>query len=86
MITYVINISSGDKYDVYIGRGTCWGNPFYIGVDGTRDEVIAKYKTWIYNQPELIEKARKELIGQILCCHCFPLNCHGDILVEICEG
>jgi hypothetical protein len=27
---------------VYVGRPSKWGNPFVIGRDGTRDEVIAK--------------------------------------------
>ena len=29
---------------VRIDRQTKWGNPFIIGVDGTRDEVCDKYK------------------------------------------
>jgi hypothetical protein len=33
-----------EPYDVYIGRPSKWGNPFQIGRDGTRDEVIAKYR------------------------------------------
>ena len=28
---------------VYIGRPSPWGNPYAIGRDGTRDDVIAKY-------------------------------------------
>jgi len=32
---------------VYIGRGSPWGNPFVIGRDGNRAEVIAKYEAWI---------------------------------------
>ena len=27
-------------YDVYIGRPSKWSNPFKIGEDGTREEVI----------------------------------------------
>lgn len=26
-----------EKYDVYIGRGSKWGNPFILGKHGTRD-------------------------------------------------
>lgn len=36
-----------EPYDVYIGRPSKWGNPFVIGKDGTREEVIAKYAEWI---------------------------------------
>ena len=32
----------------YIGRPSPLGNPFAIGRDGTRDEVIAKYREWLY--------------------------------------
>ena len=30
--------------DVYIGRPSIWGNPFVIGKDGSRNQVINKYK------------------------------------------
>lgn len=35
---------------VYIGRPGKWGNPFVIGRDGSRAEVIAKYRTWLASQ------------------------------------
>lgn len=31
----------------YIGRPSKWGNPFVIGADGTRDEVVERYRTWL---------------------------------------
>ena len=43
-----------DKYDVYIGRPSKWGNPYEIGVDGSRKEVIEKYKAWIVTQEDLM--------------------------------
>ena len=39
---------------VYVGRPSKWGNPFAIGRDGTRDQVIAKYRVWIVLQPALM--------------------------------
>jgi hypothetical protein len=39
---------------IYSGRPTKWGNPFVIGRDGLRAEVIAKHRVWICDQPELI--------------------------------
>ena len=36
-----------EPYDIYIGRPSKWGNPFSIGKDGTREEVIEKYREWI---------------------------------------
>lgn len=74
-----------EPFDVYIGRGTKWGNPFEIGVDGNRQEVIEKYRIWIQTQPELLESLN-ELSGKILGCWCAPHQCHGDILVEMIKN
>jgi hypothetical protein len=32
---------------VYIGRPSIWGNPFVIGRDGDRAEVIGQYEAWL---------------------------------------
>jgi hypothetical protein len=74
-------------YDIYVGRGpqgepTTWGNPFIIGRDGTREEVIKKYRDYVLNSPELMAKL-PELEGKILACWCAPLACHADILVDL---
>jgi len=70
------------KYDIYIGRPSKWGNPFTIGEDGTREEVIKKYRDWITTQPDLL-LALPELKDKILGCWCAPKSCHGDVLVEL---
>lgn len=67
---------------VYIGRPSKWGNPFVIGRDGSREEVIAKYRAWITTQPVLLV-ALSELRGQDLVCWCAPHACHGDVLREL---
>lgn len=74
-----------DPYDVYIGRPGKWGNPFQIGRDGTREEVIRKYREWIMTQPELLA-ALPELRGKVLGCWCKPAACHGDVLKELAES
>ena len=74
------------KHDMYIGRPSCWGNPYLIGRDGDRTEVIARYRTWLLGQPVLIERAKRELKGKVLGCWCSPLACHGDVLSEIANG
>lgn len=71
-----------DRFNIYIGRPSKWGNPFIIGRDGTRKEVIDKYRIWILDQPELI-KALPELKGKILGCWCKPNSCHGDVLSDL---
>ena len=52
-MTTVVKIDQ--PYDVYIGRPSKWGNPFRIGPDGNREEVIRKYRDWIGKQPELLK-------------------------------
>jgi len=73
-----------ESYDVYIGRPSKWGNPFSIGRDGTREDVIEKYLEYILCNDKLMA-ALPELKGKVLGCWCKPLPCHGDILVELCE-
>jgi len=73
-----------EAYDVYIGRGSKWGNPFVIGKDGNREEVISKYEAYIMNRPDLIA-ALPELKDRILGCWCAPKACHGDILLKMIE-
>jgi hypothetical protein len=69
-------------HDVYIGRPSKWGNPFVIGCDGTRDDVIARYEAWLLEQPELVA-ALPELAGKTLGCWCAPRACHGDVLARL---
>jgi len=53
-MTTVVNLRRGHQYHIFIGRGSPWGNPFHIGRDGTRAEVIEKYRQWLLGQPELL--------------------------------
>ena len=77
------------KFGEYIGRPSILGNPFVIGPDGTRDEVIAKYQIWFDEQIEarndiydevvrLLNIARKDNL--VLICWCAPLKCHGNVI------
>ncbi|MFF2053745.1 DUF4326 domain-containing protein [Leifsonia sp. NPDC058194] len=68
-----------ETYDVYIGRGSIWGNPFVIGRDGDRAEVIRKYEAYLASRPELIARL-PELRGKRIGCFCAPQACHGDVL------
>lgn len=84
-MTTVVNIRRGHQYHIFIGRGSPWGNPFHIGRDGTRPEVIEKYRQWLPTQPELLAKL-SELKGRTLGCYCKPAACHGDILAEMANA
>lgn len=68
---------------VYIGRPSKWGNPFVIGIDGNREEVIEKYEKYLKSKRNLIELIKRELKGKDLVCYCAPQSCHGDILLKI---
>ncbi len=81
--TQVVNLR--DFYDVNISRAGQWGNPFRIGPDGTREEVIQKYRKWIVDQPGLMSRLGM-LKGRRLGCFCHPLPCHGSVLVELVEA
>lgn len=89
--TRVVNVKSGETYDLYIGwengryrlKRSDWRNPFKIGKDGTREEVIAKYERYLLEErPDLVERL-PELRGRVLACWCSPQKCHGDVLVRL---
>ena len=85
-ITKVSNKDLGDSYDVYIGRGTLWGNPYQMGKEGTRDEVIAKFaydfERRFLKLPEQFDMNIEKLRGKTLGCHCKPAACHGDVIAS----
>lgn len=84
--TKVVNVDKNQKYDIYIGRKTPWGNPYVIGDKGmTREVVIEKYKEYFENNFLSDPSKKKELLslkGKILGCHCKPLPCHGDVIAR----
>lgn len=84
MKTRVVNIKK-EKCDIYIGRGSMWGNPFKIGKDGTREEVIKKYRNMFLNNRRL-QSHIGTLRGNKLGCYCAPAPCHGDVLREFADG
>ena len=68
-----------------IDRRTRWGNPFRIGVHGTRDEVIARYRADLRRRIDTGEITLEELAaldGRELACWCDPLPCHGHVLAR----
>ena len=73
MTTRVVNVRA-ETYDVYIGRkkgGSIydtgdWGNPCVIGKDGTREEVIEKYRVHLKEQVRLGLSARGSNSGSCM--------------------
>lgn len=72
-----------NKYTVYIGRPSIFGNPFKINGEQDRVKVIEKYNQWVRKQPEVIEAIRKLKPDDILGCFCSPKPCHGDVIMRI---
>ena len=80
-----------ERYDIYIGRPSKWGNPFSHKAGtmaefmvGSRQEAIDAYRRWITEGEgkHLLDDIH-ELKGKVLGCWCKPLACHGDILAEL---
>lgn len=70
---------------VYVGRPTIWGNPFKVGVDGTIEECLEKYKQ--HMNGILSHDAKLRLKGKNLACFCSIDNpCHADILLKIANS
>lgn len=82
-----------DPNFVYVGRAVTragvpaskWGNPYKLGKDGDRETMIARYRAYIAEQPELLASLN-ELRGKTLVCWCKPLACHGDVLAELADA
>ncbi len=78
---------------VYVGRanprrglaGSAFANPYRVDVDGTRADVIEKYRRWILDQTALLDRLH-ELRGRRLACWCSPAACHADVLTELVDA
>ncbi|QDH84049.1 DNA repair protein [Achromobacter phage vB_AxyP_19-32_Axy11] len=86
-----------DREDIYIGRGSPLGNPYPIGKDGTREEVIRKYAVWLDHKIKTHDAAVCNALNNILSrhrkgqvvklvCFCKPQACHGDIIKSVVEN
>ena len=81
-----------EEFDVYVGRGSRWGNPYSHKegtlakhVVGSRSEAIQKFEEYLLSNEELMESL-PELRGKTLGCWCKPKSCHGDILLRYANG
>jgi hypothetical protein len=75
----VVNVKNS-ACDVYVGRGTRWGNP-YKG--SSRRHNIMAFERSVRKDPDYIAGIKHDLKGKILGCHCAPKDCHADILARI---
>ena len=82
---------------VYVGRPSRLSNPFVIGRDGTREEVIEKYRAGLAALDPLVLAVRLNKLAArkptALACWCRPpegfqgrLLCHAQILAGLLAG
>lgn len=79
--TTIVNLKFIKECDVYCGRGGPFGNPFVIGRDGSREEVLIMYGVYLKKHKALIRRAQRELVGRVCGCFCVPEPCHVEILI-----
>lgn len=82
-----IKTKTGHPDEVYIGRGSKWGNPYTIGKHGNRGEVIDLYERRLVCEPDLLAAIDAgELDDKVLLCFCHPQSCHGDVLAQLANN
>jgi hypothetical protein len=108
MLTVINGKTNGflGTHKIYIGRANYsirlfqspLANPFVIGRDGNRAQVIQKYREWLWQNVKAWKESgsENEVVKELLIirdrvlngenialsCYCFPLACHGDIIVK----
>jgi hypothetical protein len=80
----VYNIKWGDAPAgaVYCGRGTKYGNPFVIGYMWRGKRMTREVALTRFFMEVLPNLDVSELRGKDLLCHCAPLRCHCDFILE----
>ncbi|MFF7242239.1 DUF4326 domain-containing protein [Streptomyces collinus] len=79
---------------VYVGRAMVRGgwklqqsplaSPFKPGRDGSREEVVAKYRAYLLSRPDLLALL-PGLRGRRLGCWCLPEACHAQVIAELAD-
>ena len=86
--TQVVNIKRTRNYEEYCGRGGDWGNPYRIGRDGNREDVIRKFRgtlSRMIEKDETIIPKLARLSGKRLGCYCAPAPCHAEVLAAAAD-
>jgi hypothetical protein len=73
---------------IYIGRGSPLGNPWVIGQDGKREEVIARYRPYLEEKLKVKDPSITKAFQQLrpdskLLCFCTPKPCHGEVIINL---
>lgn len=92
--TCVVN-SETENFDVYIGRGSKWGNPYtHLPLAqtkakykvGSAREAVEAYRYWIKRQPILLLEVAALKGKRLDCPHKVKKICHGHVLVALAEA
>ena len=103
MKTRVVHVNDNVPGAIYIGRAvprkglkaSVWANPYTIGKDGARAEVINMYKWWLRDMKTdasiSFHLELQALAGKPLACWCRHDGeertegnaCHGDVLIDL---
>jgi len=78
---------------VYVGRPTPLGNPFRLENEDQREEVVARYATWLEGELRQgnreITRTLEELYRRLrhrgaltLLCFCAPKRCHAEVIAD----
>lgn len=77
-----------EPYDELVARPGPLGNPYVIGIDGDREQVIAKFIDYLPTRPDLMQRACTRT-GLRLGCYCkapgHEMECHGDHIALLSE-
>ena len=92
----IVNRRNGRVAGVYVGRPAVLGNPYGIGPDGSRHNVVDKYRAWLreqYRHDGAVRRALRTLArryltdGQLtLICWCAPQPCHAEVIRDAVLG
>lgn len=85
-VVFITDPETGSKKR-YPPKDSIWANPYKVGKDGTRDEVVEKYRIYIKDKFPDLKSMLTELKGKNLGCWCRTEQaiekCHGDVLVDL---
>jgi len=75
------------RYNAKSGCASPLANPFVIGADGDRDQVIARYRRWLWQQisaknPAILRELSRINDDTVFVCWCSPEACHADVLMD----
>ncbi len=80
---------------VYVGRRCSMGgwrlpaspfaNPYRVQDVGGAARAVALFREHLRRNPDLVQRARRELTGKRLACFCTSGPCHAAVLAQVCS-